>query len=62
MFEFNRKVADAERDLNIIIREIINHGGHVYLVDKSNKDCMVRLDREFNISYFVPVNMDKIGE
>lgn len=46
-------------ELNNLIREVIQNGGSIYLVNKSNPEYSIRLTEEVKIVYFVPMYSNK---
>lgn len=46
-------------ELNNLIREVIQSGGSIYLVNKSNPEYSIRLTEEVKIVYFVPMYSSK---
>ena len=62
MIEFAKSVGSLERNFNTLVREILNRGGKVYLTDKDNKDFVIKIDREFNIQFFVPIEKGATNE
>ena len=47
------------RELNNLIREVIQNGGSIYIVNKSNPEYSIRLTEEVKIVYFVPMVSSK---
>ena len=43
------------RELNNLIREVVQNGGYIYLVNKDNPEYSIRLTGEVKIEYFIPV-------
>lgn len=49
------RVKDLNKDLNRLIREIIDSGGGIHLVSKEHPEFSIKLTDEVKIMYFVPV-------
>lgn len=49
------RVKDLNKDLNKLIREVIDSGGGIHLVSKEHPEFSIKLTDEVKIVYFVPV-------
>lgn len=59
MFEKDKAL---NRELNDLIREVVQNGGSIYLVNKNHPEYSIRLTEEVKIVYFVPMYSSKSGK
>ena len=56
IFSTELTVREIETNLNNLIKQIKFQGGSIYLVDKTNPNISIKLDREFGICFYVDNN------